>query len=226
VTLSDQTRITLGADTSLKVHYTAGARIVDLERGEALFRVEHDPTRPFTVHSDGGSTTAVGTEFEVRKYADHVQVWVREGAVELESAAGFTSVRLSEGQELSYDAAGKQTQPHRVDPHLTAAWTEGRLVPLVYRKRPLPEVIEDLQPYTRRRIVLDITVAALRYSGIVKQEDADAWIHDLVTIYPVDVVDCRQLTNRAEVRGCTRPENVVIRSKMMTWPAGPKSVQR
>jgi len=34
-----------------------------------------------------------------------------------------------------------------------------RVVPLIYHGRPLPEVIEDIQPYTRRRIVIDAAAA-------------------------------------------------------------------
>jgi transmembrane sensor len=238
VVLTDGSLVTLGGDTLLNVRYTAQARIIELERGAALFRVQHDPNRPFVVRSDRGTTTAVGTEFEVRRYTDHVQVWVREGAVVVaplkETAvndaalvgARLTPVRLSEGQELTYDIDGKPTAPRRADPHITAAWTEGRLVPLVYRSRPLPEVIEDIQPYTRRRIVIDSTVAGLRYTGIVKQEDADAWLHDLVTIYPVEVIDCRLPASRAAVRGCTRPEYVVIRSTVGPWQADPRSALR
>lgn len=237
--LDDGSQVTLGGDSHLKVRFTDRARIVELERGAALFRVQHDTNRPFVVKSDRGTTTAVGTEFEVRRYADHVQVWVREGAVvvaplkdiaiddaALVSAARLAPIRLAGGQELSYDARGKATAPRTADPHLTAAWSAGRLVPLVYRNRPLAEVIQDVQPYMQRRIVVDPTLVRLEYSGIVNQEDIDAWIRDLGSIYPVEVVDCRSTENRAEVRGCTNASHIVIRSRMATLQEVQRSENR
>src|SRR6202034_3567232 len=81
--LPDGSRITLGGDTKLVVRFAANVRTIKLDHGEAFFRVQHDPQRPFVVHAAGGTTTAVGTAFEVRQYANRVQVWVREGAVEV-----------------------------------------------------------------------------------------------------------------------------------------------
>lgn len=92
-------------------------------------------------------------------------------------------------------------------------WSEGRVVPLVYHGRPLPQVIEDIQPYTRRRIVIDAAAAEFQYSGIVKQEDVDAWIRDLPAIYPVTVIDCQTAKNRADISACTEPTLIVIRSR-------------
>lgn len=93
-------------------------------------------------------------------------------------------------------------------------WNEGRVVPLVYHGRPLPKVIEDIQPYTRRRIVIDAAAAEFQYSGIVKQEDVDAWIRDLPAIYPVTVIDCQTAKDRADISACTEPTLIVIRSRL------------
>ena len=90
----------------------------------------------------------------------------------------------------------------------------GSLVPLVYHGRPLPEVIEDIQRFTRRRIMIDSTVSAYQYSGIVKLEDVDAWIRDLPAIYPVEIIDCRASGARLETSSCADAQLIFIRSRL------------
>jgi transmembrane sensor len=234
--LPDGSRITLGGDTKLAVRFAAHVRTIELDHGEAFFRVQHDPQRPFVVHAAGGTTTAVGTAFEVRQYANRVQVWVREGAVEVAplrkvaindvASQAVAPVRVARGEEMSYDAQGSSTTPRSADPSVTAAWTEGHLVPLIYHGRPLAEVIEDIQPYTRHRITIDPAAADFQYSGIVKQEDVDAWIRDLSAIYPVEVIDCRAFNTSSDIRGCSDPEGVFIWSLLSPHPDGPQSAHR
>jgi ferric-dicitrate binding protein FerR (iron transport regulator) len=101
-------------------------------------------------------------------------------------------------------------------PEATArnGWSSEGLVPLIYHGRPLPEVIEDVQRYTRRRIMIRADMRTFQYSGIVKPEDVDAWIQDLPAIYPVEVIDCRTYGRRGEMSACIDPELIVIRSRL------------
>ena len=100
------------------------------------------------------------------------------------------------------------------------------LVPLIYHGRPLPEVIEDIQPYTRRHIIIDAAAAEFQYSGIVKQEDVDAWIRDLPAIYPVTVIDCRSARYRIDLPACTDPTLIVIRSRLNLYQNSLRSALR
>src|SRR5947209_3857903 len=81
--LKDGSVVTLGAASSLTVTFTQARRVAVLDRGEARFRVQHDPWRPFTVFAGLGSVTAVGTVFDVRRYSSRVFVTVSEGVVEV-----------------------------------------------------------------------------------------------------------------------------------------------
>jgi len=100
------------------------------------------------------------------------------------------------------------------------------LAPLIYHGRPLPEVIEDIQPYTRRRILVDAAAADFQYSGIVKQEDVEAWIRDLPAIYPVAVIDCRTPRSHGELYACTDPMLIVIRSRLNLYQNSLRSALR
>ena len=101
-----------------------------------------------------------------------------------------------------------------VDVSARAGWGAEGLVPLIYHGRPLPEVIEDVQRYTQRRIMIRADMHTFQYSGIVKPEDVDAWIQDLPAIYPVEVIDCRTYGRRGEMSACADPELIVIRSRL------------
>jgi len=103
---------------------------------------------------------------------------------------------------------------------------DAHLVPLIYHGRPLPEVIEDIQPYTRRHIVIDAAAAEFQYSGIVKQEDVDAWIRDLPAIYPVTVIDCHSARYRIDLPACTDPTLIVIRSRLNLYQNSLRSALR
>lgn len=100
------------------------------------------------------------------------------------------------------------------------------LVPLIYHGRPLPEVIEDIQPYTRRHILVDAAAAEFQYSGIVKQEDVEAWIRDLPAIYPVAVIDCQTSRSRTALYACTDPTLIVIRSRLNLYQNSLRSALR
>ena len=95
-----------------------------------------------------------------------------------------------------------------------ASWYDDRYLPLVYHGRPLPEVIQDLQRYIHRQIRVDAGAAGFQYSGIVKLEDVEAWLRDLPTIYPLEVVDCHSTGFRHDVAACIDPQLLVIRSRV------------
>jgi len=100
------------------------------------------------------------------------------------------------------------------------------LIPLVYHGRPLPQVIEDIQPYTHRRILIEPGAAGFQYSGIVKQEDVDAWVRDLPAIYPVAIIDCQTAKGRADLYSCADPSLIVIRSRLNLYQNSLRSAQR
>src|SRR5690606_11451242 len=95
--LADETVVTLDSEAEPEVGFTPGRRDVRLLRGEALFDVASDRTRPFVVRSAQATATAVGTSFSVSTPADAqgaVQVLVREGKVDVAAGARSRVARL------------------------------------------------------------------------------------------------------------------------------------
>src|SRR5579862_6248735 len=79
--LNDGSTVQLNALSKIRIRYGEHERSVDLLRGQALFHVAKDPTRPFIVHSGQTSIRAVGTQFDVYRKADGTIVTVVEGRV-------------------------------------------------------------------------------------------------------------------------------------------------
>lgn len=101
VPLRDGSNITLNTASSVRVDLTPHERIIDLQRGEAFFKVAKDPTRPFVVRIGDKRVVAVGTQFSVRRDGDDIRIVVTEGTVRLESVNGALSGSKDSGPKLT-----------------------------------------------------------------------------------------------------------------------------
>ena len=86
--LPDGTEVTLWDQSivSFTTPFAGNKRDISL-KGKASFKVAKDKTKPFTVYSDGISTTALGTEFSVTSFAKEnvITVRLKEGKVVVKS---------------------------------------------------------------------------------------------------------------------------------------------
>lgn len=151
VTLSDGSTVNLNAHSAIAIRMHAGERRVTLLRGEAYFEVAADPARPFVVEAGHGTTTALGTAFDVNLTGDHTRIVVTEHAVMVASLSGDTQTqRVPENHEISYDTQGRLGTVEPADAMATA-WRQGRLV---FEDKPLSAVIEEISRYLPGRIVI------------------------------------------------------------------------
>lgn len=81
VNLPDGSTVVLNADSKVKVRYSETERVIDLDAGQALFKVGKNPARPFIVRSGDASVRAMGTEFDVYRKEASTTVTVVEGKV-------------------------------------------------------------------------------------------------------------------------------------------------
>ncbi len=221
VTLPDHSKVTLSGSTELAVLFSEHRRYVVLKKGEALFKVKHDPDAPFEVEAGAQRITDLGTTFDVRRYSNEVVVSVTEGTVALSPLARATAdpafngaesaldaqsprIHVNAGEQLSYTATGEVGHPHPIDLEAVTSWLYGHRV---YRGKPLSKVIEDVQLYTPRLIQLDPALASVRYSGYLDQRRAEEWVRGLPTIYPVeiDASNPHRLIIRCRSEGCPEP---------------------
>jgi len=202
VELDEGSMITMRGDTRLRVRFVMHFRVAILERGEALFKVTPDPERPFRVFAGNGSVDAIGTEFDVRRYAEHIRVEVTDGVVHVATrarpipgietdahpshVAQSMAVRLKRGEEITYEMDGSASAPQFINIERVAERMAGFFV---FEDQPLHQVIDEVQPDFPRQITLDATVARIRYHGSIKKETIEQWVRALPDLYPVEVLD-------------------------------------
>ena len=185
VTLSDGTRVALNTGSRLVVDYSANSRRIRLDRGEAMFEVTKDASRPFVVVAGEEEVRALGTAFVVRRDRDKVAVVLVEGRVEVSQARARTKpVRLavlSPGDRLTVRAAGVAVDRPKME--AATAWRRGQVM---FDDASLIEAVAELNRYGGAQVVVgDPSLAGLRVSGVFAAQDPAAFaeavgqLHDL-----------------------------------------------
>ncbi len=206
VHLRDGSTITLGGKTRLLVTFSPLRRSVNLIEGQAWFTVAHNSHWPFVVAAGDGTITAVGTAFLVTRDSDRVVVTVTEGQVEVSARpplsispsldhgapAGsvLVPIRVSRGEELAFRDNGALSHIRTADTRAATAWTHGRLT---FDDQPLRYVVETVDRYSTRHIVVSSSAGALHFTGIVLENDIDDWIQSLEVIFPVTIEEQKAL---------------------------------
>lgn len=172
ITLMDGSTVEMSAESAIAIHLTPGERRIKLLRGEAFFQVAADATRPFVVEANKGTTTALGTAFDINLTGQDTRVVVTEHAVMVASEDGGRAHRLFEGQQISYDPDGRVNAPEMADIDTATAWRQGRII---FEDRPLSSVVEQIDRYVPGRIVIPQSdLANRRISGSLDLKQPDA----------------------------------------------------
>lgn len=200
VALADGSKVSLDADTVVKVRYTGETRRLWLERGRAKFEVARNPLRPFSVAAANEVVVATGTAFSVELVQRQVRVVLYEGHVMVLDRAGRGARRtvavgprriaadqlLSPGRELILPAQSpERAAPPAVvaasDPVRSLSWEAGQLV---FEDEPLRIVVERMNRYADRPLeVGDEAAARVRVSGVFRAGDTDALVQGLAAAF-------------------------------------------
>lgn len=195
IQLSDSSVVTLNADSRIQLQLDQRHRDV-LLHGEALFKVAHDPQRPFIVQTKTAVVQAVGTQFNVYERRDGTLISVLEGRVKVTTrvAAGSANIvpateELSGGQEAQVMLDGTIQRHAKADVMKTVAWRERHLI---FDNAPLEDMVYEFNRYSRTtRLVLDgVPPGSHHYNGIFDAADPDS-LADLLAKEPDLVVERR-----------------------------------
>lgn len=133
LTLDDGTVVTLGPRTVLTYSFTPDRRSIHLIDGEALFRVQTDPHRPFVVSTPVGCAKALGTIFSVTHQLRSTAVTTEEGVVAVarldlsDPNCTGNSIRLFAGRKAVIES-WTPLVARAVDTAVEHAWTERRVI--------------------------------------------------------------------------------------------------
>jgi transmembrane sensor len=161
VGLRDGSVVRLAPGTRLRVHTRHDGREVSLA-GRGFFTVVPDPALPFTVRSDAGVVTVLGTRFDLTAAGEDLRLIVLEGSVRLTVRGTQTIVRAG---QLAQVRGGNLVPPIEVpDPASLIGWV-GNFIS--FHETPLRAVARELERLYQVRIEFsdpqlgDRTVTAL-----------------------------------------------------------------
>jgi transmembrane sensor len=187
VTLADGTKVTLNTDTEVSVARPGRERRVALVRGEALFNVAHDASRPFIVEASGRYVRALGTSFIVRKDSSQLDVILLTGRVRIGRGASVGengAVQLSPGDRYR-EADGGRPRLDRPSLDVVTAWRDGELV---LDNTPLRDAVAEMNRYRTKPIVLrGAGLANLMLSGVFRTAESDRFANTVGSIYGLSV---------------------------------------
>jgi transmembrane sensor len=187
VTLEDGTRVTLGGATQLVTHFSRGRREVELTNGEAYFEVVHNANRPFEVRAGDVLIEDIGTAFNVRRTGKYVTVAMAEGRVRVADASrgGHNSLEAVAGQSVTYDPSRAAMNIAAIDPAHAAVWRDARLE---FDNEPLSVVVANINRYRAQPLrIADASLNTLTFTGTVKADAIDNWLHALPQVLPLKV---------------------------------------
>jgi transmembrane sensor len=188
IALADGSTLLMNTNSEVTVRLTKERRDVRLVRGEALFEVAPDKSRPFIVRANDTAVRAVGTVFAVRLENARVDVTVTEGVVEvadLRTRSGF-----GQGPPADTGAGVKRLAAHQraivaparppdVEPVVPAeadrrlAWREGMVS---FDGEMLQTAVLEINRHNRRQIVVDdASLASMPVVGVFRATDLDGF---------------------------------------------------
>ena len=199
VALADGSKLSLDADTAVKVRYSRTRRDLVLVRGRARFTVAKDPLKPFAVTAAGKTVVAVGTEFSVERLGGQVRVILYEGRVSVLAEKTADSARpvpigpgrrpadavLKPGGELVMADAAPVAELVSADLARSLSWEGGQLM---FRDEPLGRAVERVNRYADRKLQLaDASAGQVKISGIFTAGDTEAFVDGVTAIFPLKV---------------------------------------
>ncbi|HEY7640836.1 MAG TPA: FecR domain-containing protein [Steroidobacteraceae bacterium] len=208
ITLSDGSIVELNARSRVRVRFSPDERSIDLLEGQGLFRVAHNPARPFIVRSGEVQVRAVGTQFDVYRKPIGTVVTVLEGKVEVTGSAeaptdsslqGTPAIRAAatphSRNSALHLAAGEQVtigvEPapaaRAVNVEAATAWTQRQLV---FDSAPLREVADEFNRYNRRQLVVaDAGLEGVLINGVFSSTDPQSLLRFLRAQSDLEVLE-------------------------------------
>lgn len=127
--LNDGSIITLNSASSIVYPATFGDESREVElTGEAFFQIAPDPKKPFIVHTNGLSVTALGTSFNIRSYSHENDIQVALNSGKIKVADNRQSAIIdTPNKGVLYNNPNKKMETFQFDYKEAFAWKDGIL---------------------------------------------------------------------------------------------------
>lgn len=198
--LEDGSKLTFSAKSELDITYYRDKRLVKLKRGEVIFEVARDESRPFIVDSGAAKVTVLGTRFAVNRLKALVRVSVDHGKVQVDAqdAKGVIygqPLILTNGQVAEVNGSDS---PIKVDRPASDGFSFEQSV-ITFTKAELPEIAETLSRYYPHPVELQSADRVHTHvSARIKTRNVGLFLSGLPDLAPVTI---KQEPNRTIIVG-------------------------
>jgi transmembrane sensor len=215
--LEDGSRAHLNSATKLQVRYNRDEREIVLLKGEALFDVVKDPSRPFSVKARESKVVAIGTTFSVYYNSGDIDVTVVQGQVAILPVQTPASrviqqgdTQLSSAGTRQEDDTGTPPAPIRKTGVLLKANQQIRVNEqgevgepkavdaakltswergmLVLDGMPLRQVAREISRYVPGDVQVASDVPDYPVTGVIEIRDQDTMLRLLSQVVPITAV--------------------------------------
>lgn len=172
IILADGTVATINSDSKIRfaTDFVGLTRDVWVE-GEVYFKVAHNKSKPFIVHTDNFDTKVLGTEFNLRAYKDESKEMVTlvNGSVQLLQNQE-TKILTPEHQFIYPVKLGfKESEIKEVDIYMYVSWINGIMY---FEDQKLEDIMIRLSKwYSFEYEFKDKSLKNKRYTGGVRKSD-------------------------------------------------------
>lgn len=203
VRLPDGSLIQLARNSLIQVRFDTRYRQIDMIRGDALFEVGKDPSRPMLVRVGAHVLQDIGTVFDVKRDTDgdtltvisgQVRMWnAPQGDVDVDKVKADMSSPQSSWSRIADVIAGEQIQLsssgigaiHPAKVEQVTAWLPKDIR---FQHETISDVARRFNAYTSTPLVIeDARIADIRISGIFHANNPQAFITYLATLPGVRV---------------------------------------
>ena len=178
-TLGDGSVVDMAAASQLTVFFTDDKRQVVQGVGAAYFAVAKDKNRPFEVRLDQATVVAVGTEFNIDRDPDNIDVTVYEGAVQVQATATSPRQLLKAGERVRI-RQHKMSAVEKVDLQQLVDWRSGWIE---IENESLAYLLHRLNRSAPVPLSASAEVADLRVAGRFELANTDQTLQALTEAY-------------------------------------------
>ena len=181
--LPDGSIVTLNKNSQLSANFSGETRAVNL-KGEAFFKVEPNPKKPFIIKINNITVKVVGTSFNVKSRNEHTLIIVETGIVKVSRAD--QSIELRKGEKIDITDQ---------DPHLSKTLNNSKLYNYYYSNEIVCNQtrLDELVPILNEKFDVKISITKpslleLPINTTFKDEKLDQILDVIAKTHAIQVI--------------------------------------
>ena len=164
-------------------------------QGEGYFEVVSNSGRSFSVLTETGRVSVLGTSFTLSSWGAQMQVYLREGSVSVQGLDSDSTVILSPGQSASVSGSNGVPRLDTGQAREFTDWLDGQLI---FEDKPAGYVVQELEQQFNLSIQLPASTAEDTLSGRLSLEELRTALGDLELVLDGKFVETGDRSYRFE----------------------------